>query len=53
MTMAQTANMHRQRGAAAFQLDDFMPFREKPEVDETQEPAGLREFFTSMKRTKK
>ena len=50
MQMAQTANMHRGKSQAAYKLDDFMPFREKPETDETVEPAGLRDMFKAMTR---
>lgn len=48
MSMAQTANMHRGKGQAAYKLDDFMPFKEKPEVEEGVEPPGLRQMFQSL-----
>jgi hypothetical protein len=46
MSMAQTANMHRGDSTPAFKIDDFMPFKHKPE--ESSEPAGLRNLFKSM-----
>ena len=53
MTMAQTANMHRGKGQAAYKLDDFMPFKEKPEVDEEAEHQVWKQAFKSMvKRSK-
>lgn len=53
MSMAQTANMHRDKNSKAFEVSDFMPFSEKPKKEEEGEPAGLRDFFKSMARRKK
>lgn len=52
MQMAQTANMHRSKDTKAFEVSDFMPFSEKPEPPESNEPAGLRAFFTSLTKKK-
>lgn len=51
MSMAQTANMHRdpKRQTQPFEVNDFMPFAQKPEPEYTgKEPAGLRELFKGM-----
>lgn len=54
MLMQQTANMHRNTATHPnpFELNDFMPFSEKPKPDDEAEPAGLRDLFTAMARKK-
>ena len=54
MSMSQTANMHRDSSKTPkpYEIDDFMPFREKQEPKETSEPVGLRDLFRTVARKK-
>ncbi len=49
MRMAQTANLHRDpsRNPAPFEINDFMPFLERPPEPEVS-PAGLRGLFKGL-----
>ena len=50
MSMAQNANMHRDTSTrpTPYEVSDFMPFMEKPELPEDAEPVGLREAFMGL-----
>ena len=50
MTMAQTANMHRDTATKPqpFEIGDFMPFSDKPEPDKSDGSAGMRDMFKGL-----
>ena len=52
MNMAQTANMHRDSGThpKPYEIDDFMPFREREEEPEDVVADDLKDAFMAFKK---